>query len=269
MHSSLRYLRLLGAFARYGLAREMAFRGNFLINICVEVLWLFVLLFFYGIVFTKTSMVGGWTEPEYLFFLGCYFALEGVMETFFLGNCSQFADLIRSGDLDFYLLKPIDEQFLVTFRNIEWSSVPSIFMGAGVMVVALSRLGQSVDAATVALFILLFACGAAIAYSFLLFLTSASVWLTRNQSLYELWWLLTSLMRYPSEVFTETWFYPVSRVFTFIIPVMLIVNVPARVMVKAFEPGMIAFTLAATVVLVFASRKFFRFALQKYRSASS
>jgi ABC-type uncharacterized transport system permease subunit len=52
--------------------------------------------------------------------------------------------------------------------------------------------------------------------------------------------------------------------------VLLVVNVPARTMVRAFdEPGFVIFTLLATVILLWSSRKFFKFALRLYRSASS
>src|SRR6202011_3136539 len=98
-----RYLRLLAAFARYGLARELAFRGNFLVKVSVEVLWLLLLILFYKTVFSQTSVVAGGSEAEYLFFVGCYFAMEGLIETFFLENCNAFADLVREGSLDFYL----------------------------------------------------------------------------------------------------------------------------------------------------------------------
>ena len=41
---------------------------------------------------------------------------------------------------------------------------------------------------------------------FLLMLSSTAVWMVRNQSLYELWWLFTSLMRYPREIYRgPTW----------------------------------------------------------------
>src|SRR5262249_19217984 len=154
-------------------------------------------------------------------------------ETFFLGNCSEFANLIRSGDLDFYLLQPIDEQFLLTCRDIDWATAPNVVLGAVVMGIALGRTEGGVFRPDQTLmFVLLFCCGTAIAYSFLLILMSTAVWLVRNQSLYELWWLFSSLMRYPREIFTKTWAMPVGWFFTFIIPVMVVSNVPARVMVK-------------------------------------
>jgi ABC-2 type transport system permease protein len=264
-----RYFRLLVSFARFSLTRDMAFRGNFLVKITVECLWLGILLAFYGTVFSKTSHVADWSEPQYMFFVGCYFALESLMESLFMSNCNELSELVRTGELDFYLLQPIDEQFLVSCRNVEWSSVPSVFLGLAIMGTSLWRLGWAFDPVRLLVFAGLFACGLMLAYSFMLLLSCASVWMIRNQSLYELWWLVMSLMRYPREIFARTWFEPVSIFFTFFVPVMLIINVPARTMVKVFEPHMALFTLLATMAALFSSRKFFRYALQKYRSASS
>jgi ABC-2 type transport system permease protein len=209
-----RYVRLWCALARYGLIRELSFRGNFLIKVTVEILWLAILLIFYRAVFRTADDVADWNQSQYFFYVGCYFAMLSVLEALFLSNCGDFAELIRTGDLDFYLLKPIDE------------------------------------------------------HSFLLLLTSSSVWLMRNQSLYEIWWLFTSLMRYPKEIF-RGWAFPIGWIFTFIIPVLIAVNFPAEMMVKTLHPGFVAVTTATAVVLLWLSRRVFRSALKRYRSASS
>jgi ABC-2 type transport system permease protein len=269
MSGLTRYLRLLLALGRYGLTRELAFRANFIVQIVVELLWLGILLVFYRTVFARTGFVADWNEGQFLFFVGCYFAMESLMETLFLENCNQFADLVRSGDLDFILLKPLDEQFLVSCREVNWSTVPSVFLGAAVMGAALAQLGWPLELVRSALFPVVFVCGLAIAYSFLLMLTSTAVWFVRNQSLHEMWWLFTSLMRYPRDIFRGDWAGLLGSFFTYIIPVMLVVNVPARTMVKVLEPGAAAFTVAVALVLLFGSRKFFRLALRRYRSASS
>src|SRR5262245_22652660 len=265
--ASARYVRLWLSFARFSLVRELAFRTNFLVKITVEILWLGILLLFYHTVFQQTSVVADWSQGEYLFFVGCYFALGGLMETFFLENCNQFADLVRSGDLDFYLLKPIDEQFLVTCRNLDWSCTANVLMGAGVMIYALTLLPDwQFELGRTALFLLLFVCGVALAYGFLLLLTSASVWFMRNQSLYEMWWLFTTLMRYPREIFRRGWAAPAGFFFSFMVPIMLVINVPARLMVKALEPAFVGYTLLATAAVLFLSRRFFFYALRRYRS---
>lgn len=264
-----RYFRLLGHLARYTLSRELAFRGNFLVKISVEVLWLFILVAFYRTVFARTQSVAGWGENEYFFFVGCFFALNGLIETFFLENCNDFTELVRTGDLDFLLVRPIDEQFLITCRKIDWGTGPNMLMGAGLMAFSLGRMGWTFDALRVSTFVVTFACGSVIAYSFMVILTSLSVWMVRNQSLMEMWWLFTSLARYPKEIFNNTWAAPLGRFFTFVLPILLVVNVPASVMVRVFDPWMVGFTLAATVVLFWASRRFFYRALRSYRSASS
>jgi ABC-2 type transport system permease protein len=267
----VRYFRLWLALARFSLLRELAFRGNFLIKMFVEVLWLSILLAFYYTLFQKTSIIADWNAGEYLFFVGVYFALNGTLEMLFLENCNQFADLVRTGDLDFFLLKPIDEQFLVSFRTVDWSAAANFFMGAGVMIFALIRIGKPLDPLRVGLFCVLFVSGVALAYGFLLMLTSASVWFMRNQSLYEMWWLFATLMRYPREIFTSRGWLAATAgsIFTIAVPIMLVTNIPASVMVRALEPWFVLYTLAATVVVVLVSRAFFRYALRRYRSASS
>ena len=264
-----RYARLWLALARFSLVRELAFRTNFLIKIVVEILWLGILIAFYETIFSKTTNVAEWDRYQYLFFLGFYFALGGLLETFFLENCNNFADLVRTGDLDFYLLKPMDEQFLVSCRTIDWSCLPNILMGTGVMVAALVFGGWDFDVGRFALFLIMLVCGTGLAYGFLLLLTAASIWFMRNQSLFEMWWLFTTLMRYPREIFERSWASPVGVFFSFVVPIMLVTNVPASVMMRAIRPDLAAYTLVATVVVLWLSRRFFKFALLRYRSASS
>ena len=264
-----KYLRMLSHLGRYTLNRELAFRGNFLVKISVEILWLGILVAFYRTVFARTSHVAHWSEPDYFFFVGCFFALNGMIETLFLENCNEFAELVRTGDLDFLLLKPIDEQFLITLRRIDWGTAPNVLMGGILMVIALVQKGWHFDLLRVLSFFLTFGCGTAIAYSFMLFLTSLSVWLVRNQSLMEMWWLFSSLARYPKEIFAGRWAEPLGNFFTFIVPILVVSNVPANVMVRVFDPWMVALTIIAAASLLYFSRLFFQHALRSYRSASS
>ena len=89
-------------------------------------------------------------------------------------------------------------------------------MGLAVMVTALVQMHWAFDPVRIAVFLVTFVCGTAIAYSFMLLLTALSVWMVRNQSLMEMWWLFSSLARYPKEIMrtSERWFgmqYPLSH----------------------------------------------------------
>ncbi len=264
-----RYFRLLGHLARYTLSRELAFRGNFLVKVSVEVLWLGIMIAFYRTVYARTTNVAGWSEPDYFFFVGCYFALNGLVEAFFFENCNEFAELVRTGDLDFLLLRPIDEQFLVSLRRIDWGTAPNVLMGAALMVIALVQKGWEFDLVRVVIFFVTMACGTAIAYSFMLILTTFTVWMVRNQSLMEMWWMFSSLARYPKEIFSGRWAEPLGNFFTYIVPILVVCNVPSNVMVRVLDPYMVVLTIVAAVILLWLSRRFFQYALRSYRSASS
>jgi ABC-2 type transport system permease protein len=267
--SLLRYGGLLTSLGAYTLTRELTMRGNFLVKVSVEVLWLAILIAFYRTVFARTSSVAGWSEHQYYFFVGCFFAMNGLIEMLFLDNCNEFAELVRTGDLDGLLLKPIDEQFLITCRRIDWGTAPNILMGGVLMGVALANMGWQFELLRVLTFLLTFVCGTAIAYSFMLMLTSLSVWMVRNQSLMEMWWLFSSVARYPKEIFAGPWAEPLGAFFTYFVPILVVVNVPANAMVRVLDPGMVAVILVATVTLLWLSRRFFLRALRSYRSASS
>jgi ABC-2 type transport system permease protein len=272
MAGVMRYVRVWLALARYGLTRELSFRTNFVVKVSVEILWLSILLVFYNAVLTHTGSgtVAGWTRAEYLFFVGCYFTMEGFIETLFLSNCGEFSELIRSGDLDFVLLRPMDEQFMLSLRSIEWTTVPNILMGTGVMGYALAQQGWEFHPGRLALFVLLFACGLGLAYSFLVLLMSSAVWMVRNQSLVELWWLFTMLWRNPREIFERSWAIWIGRALTYVLPVMIITNVPAGALInRAFDPYLTGYLIAATAVMLLVSRRVFRYSLRRYRSASS
>ncbi len=266
-----RYFRLLGSLAGYTFKRELAFRGNFLVKVSVEVLWLAILVAFFRTVFGKTSTIAGWDEPRYFFFVGCFFAMNGLIEMLFLDNCNEFAELVRTGDLDGLLLKPIDEQFLITCRRIDWGTAPNILMGTVVMVIALWQMHWHFELTRVVAFLVTFGCGTAIAYSFMLLLTSISVWMVRNQSLMEMWWLFSSVARYPREIFAGPWRWaePLGAFFTYCLPILVVVNVPANSMVRALEPLPVVVSVVGAVVLLWLSRRFFQHALRSYRSASS
>jgi ABC-2 type transport system permease protein len=265
-----RYPRLIGSLARYGLARELAFRGNFLVKLAVEVIWLGIMLAFYETVYGRTNTIAGWTKEELLFFVGCFFMLNGLIETLFLENCNEFGELVRTGDLDFLLLRPIDEQFLITCRKFDWATAPNILMGAAVMIAQLIKMHWHFDPSRVVAFAITFSAGAMIAYSLMVTLTATSVWMVRNQSLMEMWWLFSSLARYPKQIFIGTPAEPIGYLFTYILPILVVVSVPAEVVVRpTHDWGMVAFTVVAGIVCVLASRAFFRHSLRSYRSASS
>ena len=67
-------------------------------------------------------------------------------------------------------------------------------------------------------------------------MAAASVWLGRNLTLLDFWFYITNFSRYPMEIYAGPLGTPLRWSFTFIIPVLIVVNVPARLLVWPLRP---------------------------------
>ena len=127
----------------------------------------------------------------------------------------------------------------------------------------------------IASYVFFVSCGIAIMYSVMISLSATSIWLGRNQTLYNFWFYLTNFSRYPMEIYRGPMGAPLRYFFTFVIPVLVVVNVPARIMAYPISDGrehylaLAAFAVFATIFSLIASRWVFFRALGSYRSASS
>jgi len=278
MRTGPSYFRVLLTFARNSLIRDMTFRGNFLIETISSTSWIFMNLGFYTLIFRYTPMLGegtGWGKYQFFLFLSTTLVINSLMQIFFMRNAHEFSELIRTGTLDFALVKPIDTQFLISFGRVEWSSLGNLAVGLMLMVYALWRVDYVPGPVQVVLYPIYLLSGVAILYSLMITLATTAVWLGRNQTLYNFWFYITNFSRYPMEIYSGRFGTPLRRFFTFIIPVLIVVNVPARLLVRPLDPRstedwlLPVFAVFATLASLAASRWVFNRALLSYRSASS
>ena len=275
------YFRVFQTFIRNSLVRDMSFRGNFLIESIASTSWVFMNVGFYLLIFQFADQIGpdsGWGKYEFFVFLATTMFVNSVVQALFMPNAQEFSELIRTGGLDFVLLKPIDTQFLVSFQRVEWSTLSNFLVGIVMLVYSLYQLMTrevnplELSPFAVIIYPLFILCGIVILYSLMITLAATSIWLGRNQTLYNFWFYITNFSRYPMEIYSGPAGLALQSFFTFIIPVLVVVNVPARVLAKPLvESGWFLplFTIVATVASVLASRWVFRQALLSYRSASS
>jgi len=278
MNPRPRYLRVFLTFARNSLVRDMTFRANFLIDAVSSISWVMMNLGFYLLIFRYAPSIGegtGWEKWPFFLFLATGLLINSVVHAFFMTNADEFSELVRTGTLDFALLKPIDTQFLVSLVRVEWSALGNFALGLGLLGVSLWQMGYCPSPAQWLLYPLYVACGIAIYYSLMMALASTSVWLGRNLTLLDFWFYITNFSRYPMEIYHGPIGTPLRAAFTFVIPVLVVVNVPARLLAWPLDAQsgdawrLAAFALLATLASLAAARWVFQQALRSYRSASS
>ena len=278
------YLNVFLTFARNSLVRDMSFRTNFILQCISTISWTVMNIGFYLIVFQYTDSIGkgtGWGRDEFFVFLATTWIINSLVQTFFMPNAQQFSELIRSGNLDFALLKPIDTQFVISFPRVDWAALSNLFMGITLLFYSLYQLTTRIESPLVLewrailMYPFYIACGTVIMYSVMITLASTSVWLGRNQTLYNFWFYITNFSRYPMEIYKVGWGIALWAFFTFLIPVLLVVNIPARIMARPLNTmtsqmwQLACFTILASLLCFLFSRRVFIRALKSYRSASS
>jgi len=274
------YLRVFLTFVRNSLVRDMMFPANFIIETISSIGWVTMNIALYVLIFHYTDHIGAadetgaaWDKFQFFVFLGTSMLINNLVQMFFMPNAEEFSELIRTGNLDFALLKPIDTQFLISLQKVDWSNLANVAVALGLLVYAVPRLdGFTPSFAAVALYPLYVLLGVMVMYSVMVSLAATSVWLGRNQSLYDFWFYITNFARYPMEIYDGPIGGWLRWTLTFVIPVLVVVNVPARMMAKPLRPEyayLAVFAIFATAASLAASRWVFQRSLSSYRSASS
>ncbi len=266
------YLAVFLTFVRNSLVREMMFRTNFIIECVSSLSWMAMNLGYYLLVYHFTKQIAGWSVYQFFVFLATTLFVNSLVQAFFMLNCEEFSELIRTGGLDFALLKPIDTQFLVSMQKINWSSLSNFLFAVGLLAYSVAHLDEPPSLGQCLLYPLYVACGVAVMYSLMITLSATSVWLGRNQTLYDFWFYITNFSRYPMGIYDGEIGTPLRWVFTYLLPVLLVINVPAELMAKPLSLQhwpLAIYALLATAASLWLSRRLFTAALASYRSASS
>jgi ABC-2 type transport system permease protein len=261
-----RYPGLYAALWKNSVAREMGFKTNFLLWIVVEALWFALQLSFFAVIYSHTDRIADWSKWQAVLLIGTAHFIQQIFQAFFLTNITQLSELVRTGKLDFMLLLPVNTRFVVSLRQVDLGGFVNATLALGVIAYALRQMGLVPAPAQIALFALLVVAGILIHYSLMLLLASVSFWTIRAQGIVWGYYSLFNIARYPDAAFRGLF----KVVFTFAVPMLLVANVPARVMAGTLTtPGTMLLVLAMCAVCFAVSELGWRFALRHYTSASS
>ena len=261
-----RYLIIYTALWKNSVVREMTFKANFLLWIVVELLWFALQLSFMIVIYSHTERIATWTKWEVVMLLGGSHFIQQIFSAFFLSNCVQISEYIRTGKLDFMLLLPVNTRFIISFRQVDLGGFVNAVSALAVMIYAARQLHLSPSAAQICGFLVLAFVGILIHYSLMLTLAAASFWTVRAQGIVWGYFNLFNIARLPDAAFRGLF----KAVFTFAIPMLLVSNVPVKVLVKPWDsPWQIPLLLVMSLCCFALSAWVWRRSLRHYTSASS
>ena len=266
MKTFARYVGIYGALWKNSVAREMSFKSNFLLWILVELLWFGLQLSFISVLYLHTEHIGTWTKWQVVMLIGGSHFIQQIFQAFFLVNCTNLSELVRTGKLDFLLLLPVNTRFIVSLRQVDLGAFVNASSAVGLMIYAARQLHLVPSLLQVLGFLALCVTGVAIHYCLMFLLASISFWTVRAQGIVWGYYNLFNIARMPDDAFRGLF----KAVFTFAIPMLLVSNVPVRLLAdKLASPKPVLLLLVMSVVCFCVSEWGWRTSVRRYTSASS
>ncbi len=261
-----KYLTIWAACARYSITRTLMFRGDFFIWSLVELFWMTVNILTISVIYEHTNSIAGWTKYQMILLVGTSMLIQRFLMGFFWSSIFEMGRNIRSGNFDFYLAQPGNVMFMATTRKIDPDSLLNSIVAAGVVIYAARQLNLDPSFGQIVLYALMVLCGVVIHYSILVISISLAFWLTSAQGIEGIYFTLTEFSRLPRAAFTGI---ATQTLFVWLLPVVIVTNVPARLLAQGFDFRLAAWLFASALVWFGAAVFVFHRGLRRYASASS
>lgn len=261
----LKHLKILLSFIKNNLIREMEFRGHFIMDVFISIFYISLQLITIEVYFQFTDDILGWTKYELFALVGIVRVTKGLFDTFSRSNLLTFPKAVSRGELDYSLTRPIDSQFILSFRRHNLSEFSGILSGLAILIYFFVSSGFQLTFINSTVLIMGIALGFLAYYSIFFAFTTLAIFTTRLTAMKEMQDVFSQTMRYPTEIYSRN-----NKFYEFLlVPILIIATLPAKLFLAKLPSWLILVEFLTCVLLVVVSRKFWLFAIRHYSSASS
>ena len=241
----------------------MSFRVHFILLVFMDLLFYLTTLATVDFIYNYVPSIGLWTRTEFMFFISFMLVIDHLHMTFISESFWNFSFEIRTGNLDFILLKPIPSLFAIFFRFLRPGTLVNIFFPWGCAIYFGLELGFGIGQwLLIPVFVVL---GLGLLVSLEILLSMSMFWTVESFGINFLRMQLQQLSRWPDFIFKSF----ARKLFTIVIPVLLIGSIPTKILLQELGIEYILILAGAMISIWPLIFVFWRLGLRKYESASS
>ena len=248
------YFKILNSIFVSSFKREMYFKSNFIIRIATDLVWYGLNLAFFQVIYMNSNGLGGWNINEVNFFMGNVFLIDSINMAFLYPNVQNIPYIIRMGDLDNVLLKPINSRFYISVRRINVSSLLNMFFGIGLIIFFGQKMNMSYNIGKLAVYLLLVVNGVLIMYSILFMAATLSIYVNKSEGLITTLFDIFNLGMKPDSIYGGIF----KTIITYVVPLLIIVNFPVKYMTQKLADYNVLWSIIVTVLLLLVSDIFWK-----------
>lgn len=250
---------------RNNLLTWLEFRFFFIVWMLVDVLWFIINLASVGLIFGQVQAIAGWTRDQALLLVAVRSLVASFMWMFVFPSFTEFHNLIRKGELDFVLTKPVNTRFWLSTRYFEFDQILRVIVLLYVVGRFALIVNPAISLVDVANFTLFLISGLVIFYNFCFFLTTMNIWFVGIFNLENLLDSVQMVAQYPSTIFRGA----LKVGLAFFLPTIFIAFYPTLALLGRTDPGMYLQASVFIVATTILSQRFWDFSIRRYSSASS
>jgi len=257
-----KYLVVWGLMIRNVLSANLNKKVGFLIFFIGKMLRFVLAGLFVFYTLQGTKSLAGYDTDQVIFFYLTYMLIDALGQVFFR-NVYSFRQIVVTGSFDLILSKPVNTLFRVLLGGMDIIDMGTTIFFLGTVVWWGARL--SPNSAGIILYSLLIFNSLIIIAAFHILVVALGIITLEIDHTIMIYRDIESMGRFPIDIYKE----PIKSIFTFIIPIGIMLTVPAKALMGLATAQVIVVSFIVSGVLLFLSIKFWGFALKRYTSASS
>lgn len=261
-----KYAYIYWLFLKNSLISLMEYRINFVFGVLVELGFIVIKLSYVYVVYRVGENINGLTPPNVMLFVGTFIIMSGIYSALLFFNFVKLPELIRTGDLDIYITKPISLQFITTLKSVDISfAVPNIIGGVILVVIGWKNSNIPVNASNLVGYVGYLMLGTILTYSLFLIPQLLAFWTVKTNGVNDISNALFDFNQMPMTIYNKL----VQKAGTFLIPVFLLTNYSPLFLLNGLSQMEMVWGIAAPFIFLIFVRILWKYAIKNYTSASS
>lgn len=257
-------------FVKLRLKSMVEYRSAFLWGAFAQFISYFAQFLLLWVLIEQFKTLAGWNAFEVLFLYAINLFSYALAGFFFFNFFYSLPNLIKTGEFDEYLIKPINPFAHLIFRLFNYGYFSHLALSIIVIAVAFNQLNLSLNFGTLLYLPLVLLGGALIHSSFFIFISVPVFWLTDNNGFAFLIFDFNDFIRYPVSIYNRG----IQLMLTFVLPFAFVNFYPAQFFLKktdllGFHPYFVFLTPIVGVVLFWGAYRFWLLGISAYKSTGS
>jgi ABC-2 type transport system permease protein len=242
LHKIHRMFKLHRIFIKQDLKKLMEYKIDFLTGAIGMLLTQAINIFFLSVIFARIPNLEGYSFEQIIFIYGFSLLPKAIDHLFFDNLWAIGHFIIRKGDFDKYLTRPVSTLFAVTVEKFQVDAFGELVVGILLLGYSIPKIAVSINFLNVILFIVAIFFATFIYTGVKLITSAIAFWTKRSGNITYMFYMINDFAKYPTTIYNRV----VRSVITYIVPFAFTAFFPASYFLTG---GNVWYNIGGTVVM--------------------